>query len=257
VTYTGGAGNDTFIMQNAGDVIAAGVGTADTLTVSKAAILGGISVDLNAANQIVSFNGAAISGTITGFEDVDLSGYTGSFGAQVSALNTVGSTITGTANADVILGGTGADTLTGGDGVDTITGGSGNDTFTVGMGLGDLDVITDFAAGDKLALDITTPAANTYAEVAVGAVATTDELVVITGAGAANAAALYGAGTFAANSEVVIIFFDTDTNTAKLYYDADGENGGADGAELINFTGITSLTDLAAAFSSNADFTLT
>lgn len=165
-------------------------------------------------------------------------------------------TIDGTADADTIIGGLGDDTITGADGVDSITGGSGDDRFTVGMGLGDLDVITDFAVGDELALNITTPAANTYFEGAVAAVATTDELVVITGAAVANAAALYGAGTFAAATEVVILFVDSDTNTAKLYYDADGETGGADGTELINFTGITTVAQLAAAFTDNTDFIL-
>jgi Ca2+-binding RTX toxin-like protein len=130
VTYTGGAGNDTFIMTHSGDVINAAGGTSDKLDVNKNAILGGINIDLNADNQVVSFNGGSISGTVTGFEDVDLAGYTGSFGAQVSGLNTVGSTIIGTGNADEINGGTGADTITGGAGADNLSGGAGADTFT-------------------------------------------------------------------------------------------------------------------------------
>jgi Ca2+-binding RTX toxin-like protein len=215
VTYTGGAGNDTFIMQNAGDVIAAGVGTADTLTVSKAAILGGISVDLNAANQIVSFNGAAISGTITGFEDVDLSGYTGSFGAQVSALNTVGSTITGTGNADVILGGTGGDTITGGAGADTLTGGASADTFVLTDRTA-IDTITDFAQGsDKVSL---AGGAVAVTALAVAGIDGSETLVFDT---AANLGALgVSIGDQSGGSAVS---YAVASDTGAIFFDADGD----------------------------------
>ncbi len=49
-------------------------------------------------------------------------------------------------------------------------------------------------------------------------------------------------------SSTVIVFIDSDTNTAKVYYDADGETGGADGVEIAEFTGITTVAQLAAAF---------
>lgn len=256
MTITGTAAADTIAMESTGDVLTGGSGS-DTLAIAKNAILGGLNVDLSSTtDQIVSFNGGATSGTVLGFESADASGYAGSFGAQLTGSDAA-NTFTGTANADVVSGGAGADVITGGDGVDTITGGTGDDDFTVAIGLGDLDVITDFAAGDDLAINVTTPAANTYFEGAVGLVAATDELAVITGATIANAAILYINGIFAANTEVVIVFLDSDTSTAKLYYDADGENGGADGTELVNFTGITTTTELAAAFGSNADFLLT
>ncbi|MDA9314683.1 hypothetical protein N9Q79_02825, partial [Alphaproteobacteria bacterium] len=68
VTYTGSAGADTFIMINTADTITGGSGT-DTLDINKAAILGGLNVDLsNATDQLISFNGSATSGTVLGFE---------------------------------------------------------------------------------------------------------------------------------------------------------------------------------------------
>ncbi len=139
VTYTGSDGADTFIMSNTGDVINGGAGTNDTLKIAKAAILGGLNVDLSAADeQILSFNGSATSGTVTGFENVDASGYTGSFGAQITAIKT-GSTITGTANADQITGGAGADTFVVNAGTvansDVMDGGTGTDILQVATGL--------------------------------------------------------------------------------------------------------------------------
>ena len=108
-TYTGSDGNDTFILAHGGDVIAAGAGTGDTLDVDKAAILGGVNVDLSSAtDQLVSFNGSAGAGTVTGFENVDLSGYTGSFGGEVTG-STGANKVTGTANADQVSLGAGDD----------------------------------------------------------------------------------------------------------------------------------------------------
>lgn len=125
-------------MMTAADKIAAGAGTGDTLDVDYAAVLGGISVDLSATGeQISTLDGGAISGSITGFESVDLSGYTG-FGASVTAIKT-GSTITGTSSTDRITGGAGADTVvvvtaTSAD-ADVVVGGSGSDTIKIADGL--------------------------------------------------------------------------------------------------------------------------
>lgn len=128
-TATGSAGDDTFIMANAGDVLNAGAGTGDTLDINFNAILGGIQVDLSqTGDQVTTFNGSANAAVQQGFENVDLAGYTGTFGAEVTAA-AGGSTITGTANADQINGGAGVDNITGGAGNDVITLGSGADTI--------------------------------------------------------------------------------------------------------------------------------
>jgi hypothetical protein len=126
-TYTGGSGADTFIMMSGSDVLTGGLGS-DTLDVNLGAVLGGISVDLSSeTNQVASMDGGAISGTVLGFENVDLSGYTG-FGAVVQAIKT-GSTITGTGSTDRITGGASADTIVITEGNDVISLGGGADTL--------------------------------------------------------------------------------------------------------------------------------
>jgi len=97
---TGGIGDDTFRMEHANDVINAGAGT-DTLVISKAAILGGINIDLTATDQVGTFNGSANATAQTGFVNVDASGYTGNYGAQIQA-GASGSKITGTNQGDEI-----------------------------------------------------------------------------------------------------------------------------------------------------------
>ena len=89
-TLIGGAGNDTYIVSNVGDVITelAGGGTNSVCTG-----LGSYTLDVNVEN--LTFIGA---GAFTG---------------------------TGNASANVITGGTGNDTLNGGAGADTLIGGSG------------------------------------------------------------------------------------------------------------------------------------
>lgn len=156
VEYTGGAGADTFIMTNLGDTMVGGKGT-DTLDVNYSAILGGINVNLaSTTNQIVSANGSAISGSVTGFENVDLSGYTGSFGALIASGSnaTAGTTasITGTGNVDQISGGSGVDTITGGAGADVLAGGGSGDDFVYNLSTEGADTITDFASTDRILL---------------------------------------------------------------------------------------------------------
>jgi Ca2+-binding RTX toxin-like protein len=141
MTITSGSGDDSFQMKNAADVLSAGDGT-DTLTVIRSAPLGGIQIDLSStSDQITVFNGSANSAAQTGFENVDLSQYTGNFGADVTG-SSLANSITGTNQADALSGGAGADTLIGGVGADTLTGGAGADRFEL---LGS-DTVTDFSS---------------------------------------------------------------------------------------------------------------
>jgi hypothetical protein len=137
-TYTGGEGADTFIMKHASDAISSGTG-ADTLDIDLAAILGGIQVDLSSAtDQVTTMNGGSNTAVQLGFENVDVSGYTG-FGAVITAAAT-GSSITGTTSADSITLGTAAVT-------DTVT--LQNTTA---------DTITNFtfgASGDNISITVT------------------------------------------------------------------------------------------------------
>jgi hypothetical protein len=233
-TATGGTGSDTFRMLNEGDVLTGGAGTnADTLVLVKNAILGGLNVNLNSDDQVVSMNGSATSGTVSGFENVDVSGYTGTFGAQITALKTVGSTITGTPQSDEIVLSTGADTV--------ITAASNNDN------------ISGFATGtDKLDFNAYTGAlAKTYEEIASDtADITTDATVVVIGGSSdiATAATLIAADTTVTGTDGLIVLSD-GTNT--LVYGTDNLAGNGTETLLVTLTGIADATTLV-----TADFTV-
>lgn len=128
-TINTGNGDDTLFMANQSDALNAGAGT-DNLKVAFNAVLGGIQVDLSSTtDQVTSLNGSANATVQKGFENVDLSAYAGSFGADITAIST-GSTIIGTANGDQITGGAGVDIITGGVGADNIAAGA-SDTLIV------------------------------------------------------------------------------------------------------------------------------
>ena len=68
-----------------------------------------------------------------------------------------GDTLTGNDSANVLTGGGGADTIASGGGADRIAGGAGNDIFVLELAAGKraTDVVTDFATGDKIQVDVT------------------------------------------------------------------------------------------------------
>jgi hypothetical protein len=122
LTFKGSAAAaESVIMLNAGDALDAGetAGIADTLDINFGAVLGGISVDLSAADQIATMDGVANAAVQTNFENVDLAGYTG-FGAVITG-NSEANVITGTASVDNITGGDGADTINSGAGADVVS----------------------------------------------------------------------------------------------------------------------------------------
>jgi len=209
-TYTGSLGADTFIYNNSADVMVGGSGS-DTLDINMAAILGGLSVDLSSTtNQIVSINGSSPSGSVTGFENADASGYTGSFGALLTG-SSAANTLTGTSNADQISGGAGADTVIGGAGADTVTTGDGADTvelaaIAVAGSVAGADTVKDFTAGASG--DIVRALDSAYA----WAMGTTDGTVVLaTGTDAAAAHATDG------NATVLTISDNVITHTVATY----------------------------------------
>ena len=174
-TYTGSAGDDTFIMMNKDDAINGGEG-ADTLDVNFTSVIGGMAIDLNATgDQITTFNGAANAAVQTGFQHVDLSGYTGN-GAEITA-NAKGSTITGTAAADSITLGAGADTVnfTTGASQDTISGFTVNSDKLGFAGIAGIDGTTADAvdvAANAASTDLTDGKIIVFADGADGAAAT-------------------------------------------------------------------------------------
>ena len=88
-TITGGVNNDSIAMENAADVLDGGtqaVAGADTLVVDYAAVLGGITVDLTAADQVVTMDGGANKrcGASRVLRSVDLCEPSTNFGAVVT-----------------------------------------------------------------------------------------------------------------------------------------------------------------------------
>jgi len=139
-TIKGGVNSDVIAMENSGDILSGGSQPAnggDTLEVTLGAILGGITVDLSAADQVVSMDGGVNAAVQSGFESIDLSGFTG-FGSVITGTDGA-NTITGTALADRINAGKGNDTIKIDTGTvansDQMNGGAGTDTLSIASGL--------------------------------------------------------------------------------------------------------------------------
>jgi Ca2+-binding RTX toxin-like protein len=176
------AGNDTYVVDNAGDVVTelAGGGTdlvqasvdyildanVENLTLTGTAAIG----TGNSLNNVITGN-AAVADTLTGglgndtyvvnnagddvieqtSEGTDLVqasvSYTLGATTDVENLTLIGTAAIGTGNtlANTITGNTGNNTLSGGtdSAIDTLVGGAGNDTYVVGTG----DVVTELAGG--------------------------------------------------------------------------------------------------------------
>lgn len=216
MTLTGGTGTDALNMKHANDVVDGGTGT-DTLSIVANMILGGTAIDLSSTvDQVTTYNGSANSAAQKGFENVNLSGVTGVFGADVTAVST-GSTITGTSNNDVITGGAGTDNITGGAGNDSISLSSGGTDTVVhaGNATDGVDVVTGFtggAAGDAIDFNSalvtgtagqgkdTTGNAVTYAASAVETVAADTAAVTNSTAAIWKVAEALTAGTDASNA---------------------------------------------------------
>jgi Ca2+-binding RTX toxin-like protein len=113
-TMKGGAGSDTYIVDNKDDLIVEnkGEGTADTVQSS---------VTFTLAANIENL-------TLTGADTIDGAG---NDLANVITGNATDNKLQGFAAADKLTGNDGSDTLDGGQGNDTMIGGQGNDTYVV------------------------------------------------------------------------------------------------------------------------------
>jgi Ca2+-binding RTX toxin-like protein len=138
----GGSGNDTYIVDNAKDVVSEGSG-AGTDTV-KASVSHRLSTNVE---RLILTGTKAINGTGNGLNN-RLTG------------NSANNVLNGGGGNDAISGGGGEDILIGGTGKDTMTGGTGADTFTYkttsdsGTGSARRDVITDFNGSDGDRIDL-------------------------------------------------------------------------------------------------------
>ena len=207
---TGASGNDRLYGVSGADTLIGGLGN-DTYLVADAA---------------VTLTEASGEGADTVRSSVTLT-----LAANIENLTLTGGAATngfGNVENNVITGNAAANTLGGGLGADTLTGGLGNDTFVfdTATGGGNVDTITDFAAGaDKIRLDSTIFSA-------------------LGGAGVLGAG-LFVSNTAAQDGDDYLIY---DSTTGALYYDDDGS--GANGQVQIA-TLTTGLT------LSNTDFLVT
>jgi len=210
------------------DVLTGGLGT-DTLDVNYGAVLGGINVDLSSTtNQVTSMDGGAVGGTVLGFENVDLSGYTG-FGAAITAIKT-GSKITGTS------------------GIDRITLGAASDTVVIG--LTSSDTINGFSTTlDKIQLASGVFGVGDYAEAAAINAGANADVTVATTALANDAAIVAAIRTSTDATDTLFIVYNTADNEAQAWYDADPNTDGGE-VQVATLVGITDLTAFA-----NTNFT--
>lgn len=197
----GGNGSDVYRVDNRSDVVvesSSSASTGGTDTVSSS-----VTYTLSANVERLGLTG---SSALNGTGNAGNNGLTGNSGANI---------LSGLAGLDSLSGGAGNDTLFGGLGNDTLSGGAGRDRFVfdTARGTSNIDRITDFVSGtDKILLD-------------------DDIFTRLTGtsSGTPLAAGKYkfitsGTGFAAGDADDRIIY---NTNTDKLYYDADGKGGAA------------------------------
>lgn len=138
---SGGAGDDGYVVDEAGDVVteASGEGR-DNVTSSISYTLTANVEDLLLAGSAANGTGNGLSNVITGTNSANtLSGLDGD------------DTLYGLGGADTLLGGIGNDTLYGGAGRDLLNGGDGNDRLAGGD---DIDVFTLGAGNDTILGDL-------------------------------------------------------------------------------------------------------
>ena len=134
-TMVGLGGNDTYVINDVGDVAVedAGGGT-DTVETEMAAL----SIELMANVENLTYTGI----------DADQFVGTGNAMNNVISGGDLADTLNGLGGNDTLNGGIGADTLNGGDGNDTLNGGDDNDSLVGGIGL---DTLNGGAGADAMA----------------------------------------------------------------------------------------------------------
>ncbi|RVM91451.1 calcium-binding protein [Sinorhizobium meliloti] len=186
----GGSGNDTYYVDNTGDVVDENLDSGSGTDI----VLSTISFDLA--------NTAVVKGNV---ERLTLQGS----GAINGTGNDLFNFLTGNGAANTLDGAAGNDTINGGVGNDTLIGAAGLDTFTFSTALNaasNVDTIVDFVvADDTIALE------NGIFTAIVGTGTLTDVQFVANATGAAETA------------ENRIIY---DVDTGELFYDSDGNGGG-------------------------------
>jgi Ca2+-binding RTX toxin-like protein len=219
---TGGTGNDTYVADDAGDIVteAAGEGTADTVRTTLS------SYTLGANVERLTFIG------------------TGNFSGTGNALANI---LTGGAGDDTLAGLDGNDRLDGKAGADTMIGGNGNDTYVVGDAG---DVVTE-AAGEgtadtvKTTLSSYTLGANVERLAFIGAgdfAATGNTLnnVIVGGAGNDVLAGGLGRDKLTGGADADIFQFNAGDSTVASFDTVADFATGVDKMDLSTFAGVPS-----------------
>ena len=145
----GGIGDDTYLVDNAGDVVTDTAGV-DTVKTSFASYTLGADLENLTFTGAIAYAGTgnALNNVITGGAGADtLLGDAGDDTLNGGAGNDV---LDGGAGADIALGGAGNDTLNGGAGSDTLNGEAGNDTLSGGA---DADIMQGGAGNDTYVVE--------------------------------------------------------------------------------------------------------
>jgi trimeric autotransporter adhesin len=138
-TLNGGADDDTYVVDNAGDLVSEAGGSGNDTVLSS------ISFTLGDGLEDLTLTGSGtLSGTGNGLDNEII----GNSGADTLDGGGGGDLLRGGAGNDLLLGGDGTDALVGGAGNDTLTGGAGLDFFSRAHAAGEgKDTITDFQLG--------------------------------------------------------------------------------------------------------------
>jgi Ca2+-binding RTX toxin-like protein len=151
----GGGGNDTYIVDNAGDIVDETGGSGVDLVQSSVSFsLANANVARGTIENVTLTGSAAISATGSRFNNV----LTGNSAANVLDGLEGNDFLSGLASNDRIFAGSGDDTLSGGGGNDTLDGSAGNDTYVFTRGFTPLanlgaDAIADTGGFDRILID--------------------------------------------------------------------------------------------------------
>ena len=203
----GGLGNDTYVVDNAGDYVFEDLGAGSD------AVIASVSYMLTANVESLTLTGSA---AINGF---------GNILNNVINGNSANNYLDGGAGLDSLVGGVGNDTLNGGLGNDTLDGGAGADFFVFNTTLGsaNIDRISAFSAVDDTIYlaQSTFNAFGSYGAIAAGAFTTT-------------------AVPLEADDRIIF-----NKATGDLFYDADGNGriAAVQFSTLASVTGFLSAQD--------------
>ena len=194
----GGLGNDTYIVDDAGDEVTedANAGNDTIVTSVSLATLAANVENVRLIGTAASATGNSLANTMNG-------------NARANTLNGAGGSdfISGGGGNDTLIGSTGNDTLAGGGGEDRMTGGTGRDVFVFNTGFNPNDRIVDFSvADDTIRLND-----SVFADIGPEGLPLD-----------ASRFDIIGQTTIDANTRIVY-----DPATGALSYDADGSGAGA------------------------------